>query len=85
MAGYYNEAIVRVTIAGMIETKITSEERYSLHVMEIAKNLLLIIPFWSSNLIPDLTKANTPTLKLLGLIFRDVMIKKNHPGVLPDF
>ena len=72
---HYDDAKVRVTKAATEEPQIAGEERWLLHTMQVAKNLLLVPPFRATDLISDLPKVNAPASKLLRLIFSDVVIK----------
>jgi len=51
---HYDDAEVRVTKAATEETRIADEERWLPHVMQVAKNLLLIFPFRATDPTSDL-------------------------------
>jgi hypothetical protein len=63
------------------EAEITCKERRLFRCVQVAKYFLLVIPFGTSDLKPDLPEVNLPKAELLGLILGDVVIEDDHAAV----
>lgn len=63
------------------EAEITCKERRLFRGVQVAKYFLLIIPFGTADLKPDLPEVNFPEAKLLGLVLWDVVIEDDHAAV----
>ena len=60
------------------EIEIAGKERRAVGFMQVSQNLLLVVPFRSSNLKANLPVMDSPLLKLFGLISGDVVIQDDH-------
>lgn len=64
------------------ETKVSGYERGVLLAMEIAKNLLFILPFGAPYFKSNLAASNLPATELLHLMLRNVMVQNNQATAL---
>lgn len=64
------------------EAEIACKERRLFRSVQVAEYLLLIIPFGTSELKPDLPKVNFPEAKLPDLILGNIVIEDDHAAVL---
>ena len=64
------------------EAAITRKESDFSRGVQVADYFLLIIPFGTSDLKPDLLEMNFPETKLLDLILGNVVIEDDHAAVL---
>lgn len=76
--GDYRQAVVVMTQLRKEEIEIAREECRAIGLMQVAQNLLLIIPLRSSDLEADLPIMNPPLLKQRSLISGDVVIKNDQ-------
>ena len=63
------------------EAEITRKESDFPRGVQVAEYFLLIIPFGTTDLKPDLLEMNFPETKLLDLILRNVVIEDDHAAV----
>lgn len=63
------------------EPVIASKEGRLPCCMQVAKDLLLVIPLRAPDVKADLVEVNPPAAKLLGLVFWDIVIKDDHAAV----
>jgi hypothetical protein len=64
------------------EAEITCKERPLFRCVQVAEYLLLVIPFGTSDLKPNLPEVNLPEAELLDLILGNIVIEDDHAAVL---
>jgi hypothetical protein len=79
--GQDHDAVIRMTKPPAKEPQVSREERRLFRSMQIAQQFLLVVPFRTTNLKPNLPKVNFANPKLVRLIQRDVVIEDVHAAV----
>ena len=63
------------------EAEVARKERRVFRFVQVAQEFLLVIPFGTTYLKPNLPKVNLPFAELLGLVLGDVVIEDDHAAV----
>jgi hypothetical protein len=78
----HHDAIVRMAKPPSKESEIARKERRLFRNLQVAEYFLLVIPFGTAHLKPDLPKVNLPEAELLDLILGNIVIEDDHAAVL---